>query len=43
MLLGTNKLYLCAKVEVLTTKTHGDIDQNSVKISTFTLGRESFS
>ena len=41
MPVGTNKLYLCTKFEVLTTDTHGDIDQNMVKISTFTLGRES--
>ena len=36
--IGTNKMYLCANYEVLTTNSHGDTYQNSVKYGQFTLG-----
>ena len=37
----TNGLYLYVKFEALTTYRDGDINQNRVKISIFTLGKES--
>ena len=37
----TNGLYLYVKFEALTTYKDGDINQNRVKISVFTLGKES--
>ena len=37
---GTNGLYLYVKFKPLTTYRDGDINQNRVKISIFTLGKE---
>ena len=37
----TNGLYLYVKFEALTTYRDGDINQNRMKISIFTLGKES--
>lgn len=35
--IGANKTHLCANQEVLTTKSHGDIDQISLKYGQVTL------
>jgi hypothetical protein len=37
---GTNGLYFYAKSELLTIYNYGDINQNRVKITIFTLGTE---